>query len=114
MRRNGEIWEYVAAYVDDLEIAMRYPKTLVSALTSAPYVCKLKGSGPIKFHLGMECTRDSNGGLCIESKKYLKKMMMGTYERHFFGRPQHTYHFPLEKATTHKKWTPLTASIKRG
>jgi hypothetical protein len=41
-------------------------------------------------------TRASNGGLCIESKNYLKKMM-DTHERQFCGRPQHTYHFPLEK-----------------
>jgi hypothetical protein len=102
MRRNGEMWEYVEVYVDDLALAMRYPKTLVSALTSAPYSCKLKGSGPIKFHLGMEFTRDSNGSLCIETKKYLKKMM-DTYERQFCGRPQHTYHFPLKKATPPRK-----------
>jgi Reverse transcriptase (RNA-dependent DNA polymerase) len=29
MKRNGDIWEYIAVYVDDLAIAMRDPNTLI-------------------------------------------------------------------------------------
>jgi hypothetical protein len=96
MKQNGKIWEYVAVYVDDLAIAMKDPKFLISALTSSPYNFKLKGSGPIKFHLGMEFSRDNNNVLCLQSKRYLDKMI-STYERHFGEKPRHTYHSPLEK-----------------
>jgi hypothetical protein len=96
MKQNGKIWEYVAVYVDDLAIAMKDPKFLFSALTSSPYNFELKGSGPIKFHLGMEFSRDNNNVLCLESNRYLDKMI-STYERHFGEKPRHTYHSPLEK-----------------
>jgi hypothetical protein len=37
MKRNGQTWEYVAVYVDDLAIAMKNPALMVSALSSNPY-----------------------------------------------------------------------------
>jgi hypothetical protein len=48
-------------YADDMAIAMKDPKTLISTIASAPNRFKLKGSGPIKFHLGMEFLRDRHG-----------------------------------------------------
>jgi hypothetical protein len=80
----------------DLAIAMKNPALMISALSSNPYNFKLKGSGPIKFLLGMEFSRDDNGILCLESKKYLQKVT-ATYERHFGGKPKQVYHSPLEK-----------------
>jgi hypothetical protein len=96
MKQNVDVWEYVAVYVDDLAIAMRDPEWLISALSSTPYDFKLKGSGPIKFHLGMQFSRDKHGVLCLESAKYLQKMV-DTYATHFGTKPKQVYHSPLEK-----------------
>jgi hypothetical protein len=96
MKENDGLWEYIAVYVDDLCIAMRNPQSLISQLSSPPYNFKLKGSGEIKFHLGMEFTRDSDGVLCLESTKYFSKIM-DNYERHFGTKPRQVYHSPLEK-----------------
>jgi hypothetical protein len=70
--------------------------SLITALSSDPYNFKVKGSGPIKFHLGMEFSRDNIGVLRLESKKYLQKMK-ATYDRYFGGKPKQVYHSPLEK-----------------
>ena len=53
MRRNGNIYEYVAVYVDDLAIAAKDPKGLCQILIEE-YKYKLKGTGPISFHLGCD------------------------------------------------------------
>jgi hypothetical protein len=81
---------------DDLAIAMKNPAFMISDLSSNPYNFQLKGSGPIKSHLGMAYSRDNNGVLCLESKKYLQKMT-ATYDWHFGGKPKQVYHSPLEK-----------------
>ena len=49
---TGDHYEYVAPYVDDLAIIMKDPQALVDQLMAAPYNFKLKGSGPLNFHLG--------------------------------------------------------------
>ena len=67
MRRNGNIYEYIAVYVDDLAIAMVKPQDFADTLQDT-YKFKLKGTGPISFHLGMEAifrrrgTRLGHGG----------------------------------------------------
>jgi len=33
-----------------------------------------KGSGPITFHLGMDCFRDEDNVLCMAPRKYLEKI----------------------------------------
>eukprot|EP00977_Amphora_coffeiformis_P026533 scaffold27548_cov95-Amphora_coffeaeformis.AAC.1 len=57
---------------------------------------KLKGTGPITHHLGMQFTRDADGTLCLESKKYLQKITEN-YERHFGSKPRTVYLSPIEK-----------------
>ena len=44
MRRNGDIYEYIGVYVDDLAFAMKDPQTFVKMLTER-YGFKLKGTG---------------------------------------------------------------------
>jgi hypothetical protein len=53
MRRNGDLYEYVAVYIDDLAIAMKICKEFVDILENV-HQFKTKGTGPINFHLGME------------------------------------------------------------
>jgi hypothetical protein len=57
MRPSKELshYKYVAVYVDDLMIAMKDPQTFV-ALLQSKYKFKLKGTGPIEYHLGMDFT----------------------------------------------------------
>ena len=51
LRQNGDVYEYVAVYVDDLAIAMKDPKSLTDILTNC-HKFKLKGTGNIAFPLG--------------------------------------------------------------
>ena len=57
------------------------------------YHFKLKGTGPISFHLGMDFLRDEDGTLCITSCKYIEKMI-ANYERIFGEAPKQTYRSP--------------------
>ena len=95
MRQNGDVYEYIASYVDDLAIASKDPETITKTLKDA-YNFKLKGTGPIEFHLGCDFFRDKDGVLCISPKKYIKKMIEG-YVLMFGSNPKMTYSSPLEK-----------------
>jgi Reverse transcriptase (RNA-dependent DNA polymerase) len=95
MRQNGEIYEYIAVYVDDLAIAAKDPMSIVNVLTNK-YKFKLKGTGTIEFHLGMDFFRDDDGVLCIAPRKYIEKMKQ-SYEQMFGKPPSTTAQSPLEK-----------------
>ena len=95
MRKNGEIYEYIAVYVDDLAIAAKDPKSITETLQKK-YRFKLKGTGPIKYHLGMNFFRNREGTLCIAPRKYLERMEE-TYERLFGSKPKQNISSPLEK-----------------
>jgi hypothetical protein len=95
MRDAGDVYEYVAVYVDDLAFALKDPEAFVKSLEET-YNFKLKGTGPISFHLGMEIFRDEDGTLCISPRKYIEKML-ATYEREFGSKPTQNVHSPLEK-----------------
>jgi Reverse transcriptase (RNA-dependent DNA polymerase) len=94
MRKNEDVYEYIAVYVDDLAIASRNPKKITDTLESK-YKLKLKGLGPISYHLGCDFYRDPDGTLCCGPKRYIEKML-DAYER-MFGEKPHTYSSPLEK-----------------
>ena len=82
LRRNGDIYEYIATYVDDLCLVMKDPISFLKILQSDPYSFKLKGSGPMSFHLGCGFNRDENGVLCMDPLKYIEKMAQA-YEQLF-------------------------------
>ena len=88
MRKNGETYEYVAVYVDDLAIAMKNPQELIDVLEKKHHF-KLKGTGPIHFHLGMDIHRDSHNTLCISPTKYIDKLIKG-YSSLFGEKPKHS------------------------
>jgi hypothetical protein len=95
MRQNGDRYEYIAVYVDDLALALLDPKEF-SDILKDKYNFKLKGTGPISFHLGMDFYREEDGTLCIAPLKYIEKMI-ATYE-HLFGQsPRQTVTSPIEK-----------------
>ena len=89
MRVNGDHYEYVVVYVDDLGVAAKVPSIIVEELMRR-YGFKLKGTGPIQFHLGSDYFRDQHGVLCFAPKKYIEKMIE-TYMRMFGHKPSTTF-----------------------
>ena len=94
MRQNGNNYEYVAVYVDDLAFAMKEPKKFVDILENK-YKFKLKGTGTLKYHLGANFERDEHGVLCMSPKKYIDRMV-DNYERIFGKIPTTNVSSPLE------------------
>ena len=86
MREKNGVYEYVATYVDDLACAMHDANGFLKKLTEH-YKFKLKGVGPISFHLGCDFTRDPDGTLVMQPKKFIEKMI-GSYERLFGEKPK--------------------------
>jgi hypothetical protein len=96
MRESEGIYEYVATYVDDLCLVMRNPEAFLTQLQAEPYNFKLKGSGPMSFHLGCGFERDCDGILVMDPKKYIDKMIQG-YEHLFGCKPNTRAQSPLEE-----------------
>eukprot|EP00531_Pseudo-nitzschia_arenysensis_P008891 CAMPEP_0116125882 /NCGR_PEP_ID=MMETSP0329-20121206/6042_1 /TAXON_ID=697910 /ORGANISM="Pseudo-nitzschia arenysensis, Strain B593" /LENGTH=1908 /DNA_ID=CAMNT_0003619941 /DNA_START=154 /DNA_END=5877 /DNA_ORIENTATION=+ len=80
MRENDGIYEYIATYVDDLCLVMRDPVGFLAILQEEPYSFKLKGSGPMSFHLGCGFERDNHGTLCMNPSKYIEKMAQAYHQ----------------------------------
>jgi hypothetical protein len=95
MRRNGSIYEYIAVYVDDIAIAAKDPKAITDTLQDHHHF-KLKGTGPISFHLGCGFVRDNDGTLCMTPKVYIDKLI-DTHVRIFGTKPKQLVTSPLEK-----------------
>ena len=96
MRDMGDHYEYIASYVDDLAIASKDPQAIIDALEGAPNNFKLKGTGPMQFHLGCDFFRDQDGTLCVGPRKYIDRMVQ-QYEALFGCKPCHKVSSPLEK-----------------
>ena len=96
MRDAGDHCEYIAVYVDDLLIASKDPQGIIDALTDKPNNFKLKGTGPIKFHLGCDFFRDQDGTLCMGPQKYIERMV-DQYTLLFGKAPSQKIQSPLEK-----------------
>jgi Reverse transcriptase (RNA-dependent DNA polymerase) len=93
-KKNNQ-YKYIAVYVDDLAIAMKNPKEKFTDVLENKHKFKLKGTGPIAFHLGMDFTRDNDGTLCISPTKYIEKLIKN-YEKSFGIKPKQ-FASPLEK-----------------
>ena len=94
MRRNEDVYEYVAVYVDDLLIAAKNPKEITDTLMNK-YKYKLKGVGKLVYHLGMDFGRDPDGTLHFGPKKYIERML-NSYKTQFGELPK-VYHTPIER-----------------
>jgi len=95
IRKKGNLYEYVAVYVDDLAIAMKDPKEFTDVLEKK-HKFKLKGTVPISFHLGMDFHRDDDNTLCISPAKYIDKLIK-SYEKLYGEKPRTNVTSPLEK-----------------
>jgi len=94
MKDMGDHYEYIAVYVDDLAIVSKDPQSICDTLTQK-YKYKLKGVGPITYHLGCDFRRDKDGTLCVGPVKYIEKMM--TSFKDMFGKEPKSFWSPLEK-----------------
>jgi hypothetical protein len=95
MRRQDNFYEYIAVYVDDIAMAARKPKEITTMLMEK-YKYKLKGVGPIEYHLGCDFGRDPDGTMFFGPRRYVSKMM-SSYEKLFPGEKLFLYSSPLEK-----------------
>ena len=96
MRKQGDHYEYIACYVDDLLIASRNPQSIIDELTAAPHKFKLKGTGPVSFHLGCDFFRDEDGTLCVGPRRYIERLA-DQYKSMFGEMPSTRVTSPLEK-----------------
>jgi hypothetical protein len=55
---------FIAVYVDDLLIAGKDPLAITKCL-EATHLFKLKGTGPLKYHLGCDYFTDDTSTLCF-------------------------------------------------
>ena len=87
MQHNGDIYKYIAVYVDDLAIPAINAKKFVNDLCNKNRF-KIKGDGPLDYHLGMQSQIQT-------SEKYVNKIIKN-YEKKF-GEPPKEYSSPLCK-----------------
>ena len=80
--KDGSHYEYIAVYVDDLAICLKDPESFCDTLKKK-YKLKLKGVGPINYHLGCGYTRDEDGTLVADPRKYVEKILE-SYEKTFW------------------------------
>ena len=75
MKKNIELnlYEYIAVYVDDFCIAAQDLKQIINILKSK-YNLKVKGDGPLTYHLGADYYHDADGTMVSQPKKYIEKL----------------------------------------
>ena len=94
MRAKGDHYEYIAVYVDDLLIVSKDPQSIIDMLSGPIHKFKLKGTGPISFHLSCDFFRDDDGVLCYAPKAYIVKILENF--KRLFGCDPKKYKSPLE------------------
>ena len=98
--KDGSHYEYMAVYVDDLAISMKNPKSFCDTLKEK-YKLKLKGVGPIYYHLGCGYIRDEDGTLVADPREYVEKML-------------ESYEKPLgknQRRPRHQWWEEITQRV---
>ena len=83
---GGTCYEYIAVYVDDLAIAAKDPQEFCNELKKR-YDLKLKGVGPLEYHLGCTYKKDPDGTLAADPRRYVNKILK-SYERMFNEKPR--------------------------
>ena len=104
MRDNGDLYEYIAVYVDDLSIVSRDAAAIINTLEPEPINFKLKGTGPLLLHLGCDYFHDGDGTLCYGPLKYIDRMVTA-YKRMFRNRAQNAAR-PSKRETTQNLMIP--------
>jgi hypothetical protein len=97
IRDCGNHYEYICVYVDDLAVMMVDPKTFFDELAGPTWNFKLKGVGPITYHLGANFSRDPDGTLGMCAKGYVKRLL-ANFEKMFDGEKPKECSSPLDKS----------------
>jgi len=95
MLQNDDIYKCIGVYVDDIAAATKDPKAITDLLQDK-YQFKLKGTGPISFHLSCDFVMEDDGTMCMSPRKYIKKLL-GSYNCIFGSKPKQNVTSPLEK-----------------
>ena len=77
---GGTCYEYIAVYVDDLAIAAKDPQAFCNELKKK-YNLKLKGVGPLEYHLGCTYKKDPDGTLAADSRRIRAQPRKGHLDR---------------------------------
>ena len=83
---GGTCYEYIAVYVDDLAIAAKDPQAFCNELKKK-YNLKLKGVGPLEYHLGCTYKKDPDGTLAADPRRYVNTILE-SYKRMFKEKPR--------------------------
>ena len=83
---GGTCYEYIAVYVDDLAIYAKDPQAFCNELKKK-YNLKLKGVGPLEYHLGCTYKKDPDETLAADPRRYVNKILE-SYERMFMEKPR--------------------------
>ena len=65
-------YKYIAIYVDDLQIASEEQQKNIQDLKEK-LILKIKGDGPLQYHLGCDYKLDKDGTLVAQPTKYVSK-----------------------------------------
>ena len=71
---GGTRYEYITVCIDDLAIAAKDPQTFCHDLKKK-YNLKLKGVGPLEYHLGCTYKKDPDGTLGADPRRYVNKIL---------------------------------------
>ena len=83
---GGTCYEYIAVYVDDLAIAAKDPQAFCHELKKKNNL-KLKGVGPLGYHLGCTYKKEPDGTLAADPRRYVNKILE-SYERMLKEKPR--------------------------
>ena len=83
---GGTCYEYIAVYVDDLTIAAKDSQAFCNELKKK-YNLKLKGVGPLEYHLGCTYKKDPDGTLAADPRRYVNQILE-SFERMFKEKPR--------------------------
>ena len=73
---TAKVYEYIGTYVDNLCIVMKDSEGVLELLQTPEYGnFQLKWFGLFNFHLGCGFLYNTNGNLCMDARKYVKKMV---------------------------------------
>ena len=77
---GGTCYEYIAVYVDDLAIAAKDPQAFCNELKKR-HNLKLKGIGPLEYHLGCTYKEDPDGTLAADPRRFRTQPRKGHLDR---------------------------------
>ena len=76
MRDQGDHYEYLVVYVDDIIYCGKEPESFFNSLQDKDeFGYTLKDVGPVKFHLGADFYQDGDGTHCYGSTTYAKRFL---------------------------------------